>query len=381
MIMVDFKGWITNFPRQYRTHKNADLSLDEYWKKYHKKFHNVKIGCSFDPDLVKSLYSSQVSQAHILSVLRVLIHDFGMKDIRLGVKWSKAVDEKGNFDFSYYKSYLDYCLSNNVNVCLNVGPIKTFGWPEEYIPQKLADLVMPNDYIELDSKITANALEYLQDLLAYIKKSYSKRQLQNLIIIQPENESFNEFGKLRLQLSEEYVTETIKMIHNVFPDKKILLSSSETKNVAKIVSIIERVADKNLSPSQFICGINYYYNLPSFLNVPLIGPIDNITVSNILQRQTAGANIKSSRRLGYTIEVTEAQFEQWGRAYLSPGNSFHEAKYLFARIVENILDPKEGGLIRLWGFERYAKKMLDGTMTHEHEQNLLLIQKINGRIM
>src|SRR5690606_37384364 len=111
-----------------------------------------------------------------LSVLQVLIHDLGMSDIRLGVKWNKAVDKKGNFDFSYYQPYLDYCLSNNVSVCLNVGPIKTFGWPEEYIPQKLVGAVESNSYIKPDSAIALNALEYLQNLLEHIKKSYSKKQ-------------------------------------------------------------------------------------------------------------------------------------------------------------------------------------------------------------
>lgn len=384
--MIDFKVWFTHIYKQYRAHQDADLSLDEYWSKYHNKFKKVTIGCSFAPDLVEQMYQLENNGAiataeQKLAVLKVLIHDFGMYDIRLGVKWDKAVGSQGNFDFSYYKPYLDYCLSQQVNVCLNIGPIKTFGWPEEYIPEEIIKKcnLAPNTRIHNNSAIAHEAYSYLEKLLTYLNDSYTEKQLQHLVIIQPENEPFNVFGKRQFRLSPEYVSEVVKRVHRVFPDKKILLSSSETKDTPSIIKVIKELEkNEGILPSTFICGINYYYNLPHFIHLPKIGPIDYITYSNTIQRNTNFMNIRTAQKMGYGIEVTEAQFEQWGRTHLSPGNSFHEAKYLLARCATTIL-PHSGGVIRLWGFERYAKKKIEDTLIHDHKENLRLIQMINSR--
>ncbi|HRN96143.1 MAG TPA: hypothetical protein PLD54_01715 [Candidatus Levybacteria bacterium] len=382
--MIDFKTWLTNIPRQYRTHQNADLSLEEYLNIYKEEFKKVRIGCSFAPDLVEQMYRLENGKQTItveqkVKLLKVLIHDLGMRDIRLGVKWNKVINSKGKFDFSYYHPYLDYCLSHNVAVCLNVGPIKTFGWPEEYIPDSILEKVKHSGIVvDTTTKLAKHAFEYLEMLLKHIKTTYTKEQLQYVKIIQPENEAFNVFGKHRVVLQNDYLYEIIKKIVAVFPNKKILLTSAETRDTRKIHHLIERCVTDGIKGKNFIVGINYY-NLPSFLKVPKLGPVDDITVSNFLQSRTHTMNIHTSRRMGFKIEVTEAQFEQWGRAYLSPGNSHHEAKYLFDRIVENTLDPQTDGLIRLWGFERYAKKKLEQTLTQDHQMNLKLIHAINSK--
>lgn len=374
-----------DLPRQYRTHKNADLPLEQYLSYYHEKFKGVTIGCSFDPDLVAQMYEREnhernLSVEKVLHVLKVLIHDFGITEIRLGIKWNRVVNEKGNFDFSYYHPYLDYCLTNNINVCLNIGPIKTFGWPEEFVPQHILDKNENSSSIVLkNSELGKCAINYLDILLKHLQTSYSKQKLDSIKIIQPENEAFNVYGKQKFVLSDEYLIEVIKNVNSIFPDKKILISSSETRDIKSILRVFKKVVDaRNIQYKKLIIGINYYYNLPQFVKVPLLGPVDNITFSNLMQRNTHTENIKRAQKLGYGIEVTEAQFEQWGRVYLSPGYSHHEAKYLLARCVDNILDSNSGGIIRLWGFERYAKKKLENTLSNDHKKNLELIQRINS---
>ncbi len=384
--MLDIKNWITNLPKQYRTHQNADLPLDQYLAYYSSEFENIRIGCSFSPDLIDQIYKVEngiqnVTVEQKLEILKILIHEYGMQDIRLGIKWSKVVTAHGKLDFSSYHPYLEYCLSHKVAVCLNIGPIKTFGWPEEYVPNHILDSIKDSDRtVDLSSKIAKYALEYLDILLSHIKKTYTKKQLQYLTIIQPENEAFNVFGKQEFVLTPDYLYEVIKKIVTVFPDKKILINSSETHNLPEITQIIKQSKTQNeISVDQFIVGINYYYNLPYFLKIPKLGPVDNITIANIFQRRTHEYNKRNAKKLGYAIEVTEAQFEQWGSAYLSPGNSHHEAKYLLARIAENILIKDIGGVIRLWGFERYAKKQLDNTLTQDHIRNIELIKRINKK--
>lgn len=382
---MNIKDWVTNLPQQYKTHRNADLPLEEYLALYREKFKSVTIGCSFDPDLVIQMYEREnqeknTSQEKKLQILKVLIHDFGISEIRLGIKWNRVVNEKGIFDFSYYHDYLDYCLTHKVNVCLNIGPIKTFGWPEEFVPQYILDKdKQVNLDINKNSIIGKYSLEYLDILLKHLQLSYSKQKLNYIKIIQPENEAFNIFGKQKLVLSDEYLIEVIKKINGVFPDKKILLNSSETRDTKSIVRVLKKIVDsKSILYKNFIIGINYYYNLPKFLKLPLLGPVDNITFSNLLQKNTHMENIKDAQLLGYGIEVSEAQFEQWGRVYLSPGNSHHEAKYLLARCVDNILDTNNESIIRLWGLERYAKRKIENTLTSDQQQNLQLISAINA---
>jgi hypothetical protein len=382
--MIHLKNWLRLFPQQYRTHQNADLPLAEYLELYRDKFKRVKIGCSFDPGIIEQMYEREngktgISQEKKLQALQVLVEDFGIRDIRLGINWNRVIDRTGKFDFSYYRPFLGYCIRKKLDICLNLGPIKTFGWPEEHIPAGvLSSLSRQPKEVTKDSELAKSALRYLKQLVTYLKKEYTPTEISCLSIVQLDNEPFNTFGKHRLTLQQDYLLESIRYAAETFSSAKILVSSAETRNIKNVRNLIVKAhKELDIDKRRFICGINYYYNLPHFIRLPKVGPVDSITQTNFLQWSTAYENIQYSRKYGYQIEITEAQFEQWGRAYLSPGNSFHECKYLLARCVENILDPQVGGLIRLWGFERYAKRKIEGTLSTDQVQNLELIRKIN----
>ncbi len=376
--------WFFNIPRQYRTHKRADLSQDAYVAFYKKKLEKVRIGTSFSPELVEQMYEREnkryLKTPHeALQILDILVKQLLITDIRLGIRWNRAVDKKGNADLSYYKPFLDYCIKNKVRICLNVGPIKTFGWPEEHIPQIVLEntplpakgaVIMPEDYI------AQKAYEYLGSLLSALTAMYSKKELSSFVILQPENEPFFPFGSQKWRMSEAYLLEIIKRIYHFFPETSILLNSAETRNITQISKIFQKLKKED-KKRKLLCGIDYYYNFPRGIHLPGIGPLDYITFSNALLYKSHALNKRRARKLGFEIEVTEAQFERWGNQIFSPGNSAHEFKYLVARCVEQIIDPQKGGVIRLWGAERLGKRIIEHNLEKDHTEIIELIQSIN----
>ena len=155
---------------------------------------NVTIGASFSPE--ESEYKD-LNRTQIIEALKVIHQTFGIKDIRLGIRWNKAVDAEGGLDLSYYKPFLDYCLKNNVSLTLNIGPIKTFRWPEDHVPQtvleKLSHTLQKGQTIKMQSELAKQAVAYLKELLNTLENSYSNEELKNIVMIQPENEAFKGF--------------------------------------------------------------------------------------------------------------------------------------------------------------------------------------------
>jgi len=312
-----------------------------------KIFDNIDIGASFSPEefgLNQANYKSeegQRTQNAALNMLRFIQEDLGINDVRLGVRWTNIVDENGNFDFGMYKPFFDYCLKNGMNVTLNVG-IKVFRWPEEHIPTRIIEnMPKAGSVISSTDEIAKTYLIWGEKLFNFLRSNYSKEELEQIKTIQPENESYNSFGKLKLTMSDDYLVELTALARNYFQESDILLTSSEFFNLGQIYNLFE-ILSSFVDKNKLKIGINDY----PFLAGNLTDPIEDYNLKTAI---LGGITIRDFKKQGYQIEVSEAEAEPWlDEPMPDPLSAF---KIVTLRATDNIFNPKQKSVLRLWGIK------------------------------
>jgi hypothetical protein len=354
------------------------LPTDVFFKKYQDVLPNVRIGCSFSPEYLQDIIKDK-SSAKGLEALAFIIGDLKIREIRLGIRWNLVEKEKGKIDFSYYKPYFDYCLNHEVSICLNIGPIKTFRWPEQFVPEwalkSLEKIPKKKAVLDTQDELSKLALSYTERLLSYLTKEYSVKELAKITTVQPENESFHTFGVYSWRMSESYILSLIPLVSKYLPNAGIMLNSSETRNLNAIIRLFQTLRVNNYK-QPLKSGFNYYYTVPRMLKIPFVGKLDSISRTQLVRRNLCRKNIKCAQDYGYTIEVSEAQFEPW-LPVKSPGSSAQEFRYLLIRTIAHILNTKEVSVIRLWGIERFFHAFNTNSATSEQKEILDIIKRIN----
>jgi hypothetical protein len=387
------------FPRlfeQGRVWQESTISNTEFIRKYKEHLENLIIGCSFSPEHIEYLLeqvknqnakvknTSQKSQ-FTLDCLKAVVEEFNIRDLRLGIRWNSVDLPAGrqagkSIDLSYYKPFLDYCFEKKVNITLNVGPIKIFRWPEQYVPEYILqkiELPKKGSQIIPESELAKDAKAYLEKLYQVLKSTYTEKQLAQIKIIQIENEPFHRFGEYEWRMSEEYMTALYNLTLKYFPHVSFLINSSETRNIAKTAHFYQRIISKNKKlKHRLILGYNFFYKVPHARTVPILGTFDSISLTNLSRKKLCRKNIDWAQDIGYAIEVTEAQTEPW-LPIITPGNSAQEFRFLLLRSVYHLLDGRKKSLMRIWGIEHLvlAKKMK--MLTPDQQQIIELIQRIN----
>jgi len=324
---------------------------------------NIQFGTSFSPE-----YSEYIGGKSPLELLKVIYEELGIKDIRFGIRWNMVEKEK-KISLDYYSKYLDYLLKNDCKVCLNIGPIKVFRWPEQHIPSYIQDV----DSKELTSKsdLAKYSYDYLFDLLKLLDREYGSRL--NGVTFQLENEPFFKFGHIPMVMSNEYILELTKIFHNVRPNSKLMFNSAGRKNLKQIVSLFYSLrSNLGIEGKSLILGFNYYYKVPGML--PLPRKTDPIKYGNPLNMSIKRLH-RERKRFGFGLEISEAQFEPWG-IVKSPGNSVEDFEYLLKNC--NTFFPKDYPykLVRLWGSEELAIKILNKNTSEVHDKLIQSIQVI-----
>lgn len=366
---------------QRKQFSSSRKSPEQFLRNHQNLLKKIRIGTSFSPEYVEELFAQEgkgVSEEMVMNVLRYAVEVLHMKEIRLGIRWNK-VDNGKRIDISYYKPFLEYCFKHKVTICLNVGPIKTFRWPEQYVPNYILNdkknISQKGESIDADSFLAKKSYIYLEKLLRSLVASYSPTQLHYITTIQPENEPFYPFGIYRWTMSKEYLHVITDIIFKYFPKRKILVSSSETRNIEEIISLFESL---KLQKGQAICGINYYFKTPKMQTVLFLGSLDYMLYSHVRNKNSYRESIKKMHQKGIGVEVVEGQAEIW-KPMMSPGNDYKEFQYLLLRCAENILFSHGDFLIRMWGIERLAKNFLTHTETPDHRSIQSLIQTLNDQ--
>ncbi len=312
---------------------------------------NIVLGTSFSPE-----YAISLGCERPLELLEIINKELNIKDIRLGLRWN-VVERDKKISLEYYDKYLKYLFKNNIKVCLNIGPIKVFRWPEEHIPKYIS--VKREEYITPDMDIAKYSYEYFEKLLILLKKEYGKK-LDN-VMFQIENESFYRFGKLGLLMSQEYIIGLLEILKEYFPNNRIMFDSSGRTNLKEIVNLFKDINDMRIYPyDSLVLGFNYYFKLPKrFQRDPLKGlSFSSMSIAKLHQYQ---------KELGFGLEISEGQFEPWGKV-ITPGNSHVDYQYLIEKSSRYFPHNYPYKLIRLWGSEEFALKIFNRKVNEEHKR-------------
>lgn len=398
---------------QKKHFEEGKMPSEEFLEKNKEELENIVFGGSFSPEKMEEILREKDGaglvklnlkkephyyQNRSLEALKIIVEKFNIHDIRLGIRWEN-VDKDGTYDFNYYQDYLDYLLKSEyckrhiVRVCLNVGPIKVFRWKEEHVPEhrlkKLTVIPDKRSKITSECELAAAGLEHLDKLLSYLtgkdengnivkEQKYTEEELSR-IDAQANNEGFNPFGENEWIMSSEFEKNCLKKIHAYLPDAKLLVNSAGVLQMAKIRKLFNELINEDESfKGKLKMGINYYYALPPFSQLPIIRNIDGITVSKFFGKNLAAENIEASRKDGFDIEGTEAQGEEWEEAK-TPGNSLYEFQGMVIRFKRTMLDQTKQSVIRYWGLEQKAKEYMYHELNDEHKGIIRVMSTVNNK--
>jgi hypothetical protein len=339
-------------------------------------FRNVVLGCSFAPE---QWNEAERANGGALAALRFAVEDLGIDQVRLGIRWDHVAREDGSVDLSFYRPYLDYLFEKVARVCLNVGPIRTFRWPEDHVPGfVLSRVSLPANgaRVEPGTPLAGEALTYLDRLLDNLLSEYGE-DVRNLAAVQPENEPFWPFGAHDWRMSSAYLRQVVLEIDRCLPSVPILLTSAGRLNLDTITGFFqEMVANEERFRGRFVSGFDYHYKTPRIMAYPLVHHLDPIAFAfRFPPAKTCEANIRDSRDAGFAIEVSEGEAEPTGKI-TSPGNSARDFRFMLLRCAEEVLDREKPSVLRIWGIEHLAKKALGGEAGPEHLQMVDLIRRL-----
>lgn len=365
---------------QIKDQSIASLDNDDFIDVNKDKLSNLRLGCSFAPEQF-GLSLEKVDEDkkngkldNALDALRFAVKDLGIKKVRLGIRWNNSVNENGELDFRLYEPFLDYCIKNNVDICLNTG-IKVFRWPENHIPNGL--IAKKHTTVYLQSDLAKKSLDHTNDLFNFLNQKYGDESIAKIVTIQPENEPFDEFGKNDLKMDPYYLKNFINLSLSYFPNSNILINSSNPLNLSLISKIFLSVTENNpQTKGKLISGYDYYPHHPAFPILPGLGRIDPISVSKIVDGDKYIKQKDEAKKNSFKIEITEGQAEPWGNIQL-PGNSTKAFRFMVQRPINHVLDTTKESVISIWGIEYLANIALSGQASDEHEKIFDLIQKIN----
>lgn len=312
---------------------------------------DIVLGGSFSPEYCKS-----IGEDIPLDLLKIVVEELNIRDIRLGLRWNVIEREKG-ISLDYYDKYLKYILKNRCKLTLNIGPIKVFRWPEEHIPKYY--ISKESDTVTSECDLGKNALEYLNKILTVLKKKYGKDL--NDTVFQLDNEAFYRFGGHGITMSNGYVLDTVRVLKEYFPENRIMFSSAGRKNLRRVINIFDCIEKENIYKYEsLILGFNYYFRLP---NLPKVDPIKGFQPF----RMSINRLKEIQRKNLFGLEISEGQFEPWGIAD-TPGNIYSEYLYLLDKCIEYFPDDYKYKLIRLWGVEELALRIKNKELNSEHTQ-------------
>jgi len=362
------KGW--NLYEQHQAWAEASRPNADFFDRHAADLSRLTLGGSFAPE---QWPLDDAGQRRALDALDLAVRELGIKQLRLGLRWNR-VDAGKDIDVSPYRPVLDYCLRSGVDLCLNVGPIRVFRWPEEHLPAGL-ELPPPDSTIDVASPLADAALDYLQRLLTTLQREYGA-DLDRIHSVQIENEPYFPLGPHRWRMTEDYLAVAARSVTRVMPRAQLMITSAGRLNLDDIRRLFERLQlEEPPIAGRLVSGFDFHYVTPLRDSVPVARNFDQISYASPFA-ETLTRNVWDSRDAGFKIEVSEAQAEPYGR-FTSPGNSARDFRFLLLRCLDKVLDPLAPALIRVWGLERLTQRMQAGDLTPDHRDIIQIVQTVN----
>lgn len=358
------------FYEQKNFYKEAKLSNDLFFERYSDLTKRINLGVSWSNKYFVekiNLSSKKEQKVALKSALKFLVEDLGFKYFRLKLGWDEVELKSGKLCIPDNDIVtFEYLFSQNVEITLNIGPIKTFRYPEIHLPQRIfnkLNIPLNKQFIfNSNNPIALEAYEYLENLCVLISSEFNKELISKLIkVIQLDNEPKSRFGMHKWLLSDDYMFQTYQIAKKYFPNQKFLINSpfipfDITEILQPDIKLCSDFIKKasNKIKIDFIIGINFYNYVPNILKIPILNIYpDNYSIFESLY----GSILQLKDILPLEYQVTESQFEPWGDKYPFniPGKSLEHLKYSLLRHLYKLTILNSSiTKVYLWGGEEFA---------------------------
>jgi hypothetical protein len=377
------------FGEQNNIWREAAKENGQFYEDNKDVLSHISFGTSFAPEMFGDMSLQQMNsdpfiygrnRDRMLQALDVVIKDFGIKDIRLGIRWDNAV-LNNQINPILYDDIIRKCIDNEADITLNYGAIKTFRWPEEHVPEHVMQTVATppqRGLVSNDGELAKHATDYAHNLLMRVKGEYGEDGEDRIKAIQPENEGFNQFGNKKWTMGKEYYKNIIGVGHDIFPNASILLNSSGGDNLGQIREVFTEVESNTPQlRGKLTAGVDFYFDTPSKLHLPGVHPaVDPITFSklkNPFSKNDFDRHMEEAKRLGIITEITEGETEKYG--YIThPQEKAQSFRFWVLRTA-----PYTDGMMRIWGIEEFAKRRIDGELTSDNWKVLDFVRTIQEK--
>lgn len=340
--------------------KSTKINEDKWLEFYKSTFDYIILGATFEP-------AKFGNQDEALKALEFLMSILKIKEIRFAIKWNVIGDE---IDLSYYKPFFEIFNKHDAKICLNLGPIKTYRWPEIHLPKKydkeLKSLRKFPFVANIDAKIFKTSLNFLENLCTKIKLEFPDF-IKNITMVQANNEAFNPFGVPNITLPFQHEIDCQKLLKKHFPSLLILSNSAGRYQLNKLTKIAKNTDYKNTF------GLDFYYLVPEN-NYPILNNLDAISFGFPFN-PSLNYFIKQVERTQNYFEFTEVQIESWGNI-TQTGDDIDNIKYVLTRIASYKPKTQSHLVLRLWGIEDLVNNYFKGSK--KHIEIVKLISRINS---
>ena len=273
---------------------------------------NTRLGISFRP---RQCEDFNLEPRHTLATL--LSYPFDL--VRISAYWDRTEPVSGVFDPTELDWQLEAAerVGKRVVVCL--GPVKSFGYPEYFVPRHHLDQALPEGRL-IDGTSHPGLLEAVTEHLTRLVRRYRDREA--IIAWQVEHEAVDPLGlEHSWRLAETFVRHEVDAVRAADPSRPILLNGFLSTSTAVLahqwwrtrkqgdsLALAEKLAD--------IVGVDYY---PRHA-VTSIGPwsvyLDGATsILPASRRRRLFSRVAAS---GQTLMVTEGQAEPWESVTIPP---------------------------------------------------------------
>jgi hypothetical protein len=293
--------------------KRAAQPLTNAWQRLPiEPRRNTLLGISFRPPQVEAL------GLDTRTTLQALL-GYPFQLIRLGAYWNRIEPEPGVFDTDELDWQIDAAERAGKQIILCVGPLKTFSYPEFFVPAhrlkrpfREHSLIEPSAY----QPLLTGAIDYLTRLV----DRYKERQ--GVVAWQLEHEAVDPLGlEHSWRLGVSFVEKEVEALRKADPTRPVMMNGFlptsllvrftqwwRTRDQGDSLAVAQQLAD--------IVGIDYYPRQALLAVGPRTLYLDGS--QRPWQRRRQQQLFGQARAQGRQLMVSEGQAEPWEAVTLPP---------------------------------------------------------------
>lgn len=258
------------------------------------------------------------------ATLAVLLN-YPIQIVRLGAYWDRIEPEPGRFDIGELDRHIDMVEQSDAKIVMCVGALKTYGFPEYFIPRHIAPHMPPDGTVftpEAHPELLAGACEFI----VRIVHRYKHRQA--IVAWQLENEPLDPIPFAHnWRLSRAFLAQELSALHAEDSSRPVSMngfsSASPLIKLGHTWMTRDDGTSLNFAKSKAdIVGVDYYPRVAGLA----VGKSRAVYVDSTRLQGELRHHVKLlawAKSHNRRLMVTEAQAEPWELSTVPPSPPQH----------------------------------------------------------